>query len=182
VRPGTEKGPGEEPAHGAAASTDVQVGHDERIPGLRVSRAVRLWLVGIGVCVAALVLVGALWPTLRHQATLSFTRLPTKYTEMFFTHPNDLPQTLSPEGSPRRVSVTVRNHGAGPGSITYVYDTTLTGDGRVQSLATGRISVPNGRTGRFSVAVKPSDLSSSYVVTISLRGTSDFLRFRASGP
>ena len=104
----------------------------------------------------------------RRQAVVSFTRLPRDCAEMFFTYPNDLPKNLT-----RTDPAAGHGNGSQPRrksrSTALSYDTTLTGDSQEQSLTTGRITVSNGGTRRFTVSMRPTGLSSSYVVTISLR-------------
>jgi hypothetical protein len=132
---------------------------------MRGSRAGR---VVIALAVAAILVFIAMGsPAVRHQLALSFTRVPTRYTELYFGDYAAIPQTLSVK-HPSRFTFTIHNREGK--LVNYGYRVTTTSRIGESTVATGHVTIASGRTASEIVAFRPMRPRVSYRVTVSVSG------------
>jgi hypothetical protein len=129
----------------------------------------RKWGIRLGVGLAliaimAMSIVDSPW--LRHQFALSFTRTPTRYTELYFGDYAAIPQTLS-MSHPNRFQFTVHNR-EGKG-VVYAYRVTATSRFGQETVGAGRLSAASGRTETVTVAFTPARPHTAYRVTVAIQ-------------
>jgi hypothetical protein len=110
-----------------------------------------------------------------HQITLSVTKQPTPFTELYFSNPNGLPKSLS-LSRPNLFRFTVVNH-EGRDAV-YSYVVTLASSYGNSTITQGRIDLSNGMSATRLVDVRPTHGATEYVTTVSLQGRSETIRFR----
>ncbi|WP_330455738.1 hypothetical protein OIB37_01970 [Streptomyces sp. NBC_00820] len=132
-----------------------------------------------GAALCALALAACVLPQVRHELRASFTRLPSTYTELYFTREPSLAhgEIVAP--------LTLVDHGDSPGRYRLrTWLTTATGKrigSRTDTLAPRRTEVPVTMTARLSVAGGAQRGSGPVVVHVALVGRSQSLHFTLRG-
>jgi hypothetical protein len=144
------------------------------LPSPRAFRA----LVIIGVLAVATTLALSLlrFDSVRHQLKLSFTRMPSKYSELYFA---DMPATIiSPDGENRQLlaDFVVSNHEGD--STNYGYVAEVVNDVRQQiARVSGSVLVPNDAVKTTAVEFDfPSEIAWSSM-EVRLTGRSEVIRY-----
>jgi hypothetical protein len=136
-----------------------------------------LWVAFAATCLAAAISGIAFPHQIAHQIALSVTRQPTPYTELYFSNPKSLPASLS-LSTPNLFSFTVANH-EGHDTV-YSYIVTLASSYGGSTIAQGRIDLRNNTSATRVINVHPTRRATEYVITVSLRGRSETIRFRGT--
>jgi hypothetical protein len=163
-----------EPATAPDVSSDEPpVGPDVATTG--GSRRHWPWVLVAVALVAAVILGVTNRQAVGHQITLSVSHQPTAFTQLYFTHPNDLPQRLTAPG-PDSFSFTIANS---EGRTTdYPYTVTLATPAFTSVVSQGTLRVADG-----GVAVKPVDLfpsasTTDFEVTVRLAERGEVIHFQ----
>jgi hypothetical protein len=122
------------------------------------------------VLVLALIVVATV-PAARRQLRESFTRLPTEYTELYFT--------AEPSVSGARITVPVGllHHGANSGSYV-VRAQVSTADGQAGPAAEKDLTAQPEIAGTVVLTVASPGESTAYVVNVTLPGHTQTLQYR----
>lgn len=119
----------------------------------------RRWPVALGVAaVALLVLLAAPLPAVRHQLELSFTRLPTPYTELWFT--------AAPQSTARGTATgfAVANREGRP--VSYAYTVTASRAGVELERHSGQVDVAADQVAELTVLLSARDRGRQAVETV----------------
>ena len=144
-----------------------------------VSRKYRVALVAIAVVLALVGLTAFAWrsPAVRRQISLSVTRQPTPFTELYFTDHTNLPAILSTSDS-NQFAFMIGNHEGK--ALSYPYVVTAKSSHGTTVLVTGRVNVGSGRSVRVPVSFLASEPATQYVITVQLSGHPELIHFAAT--
>jgi hypothetical protein len=144
-----------------------------------VSRKHRVALVAIAAVLALAGLTAFAWgsPAVRRQISLSVTRQPTPFTELYFTDHTNLPAFLSTSYT-NAFAFTIGNHEGK--ALSYPYVVTAKSDNGVATLATGTVKVGSGRSVRVQVSFLAPEPATQYVITVQLSGHPELIHFAAT--
>lgn len=162
--------PGPAMAAGAQASTEAGTSR-------RTTRRAVSVLAAMSIA-AALAVAAVEVPAVRRQLALSFTRMPTPYTELYFGDSSMLPHALSvPHAYP--FTFTVANHEGR--TVRYAYVVTASSRLGVAALARGEAVVPSGKTFSKRISFIPTQPRVAYRVSVNLSGNPpELIAFRAT--
>ena len=134
--------------------------------------------IAIGVVVIlVLCAAAALSKQFRHQIEISIVRQRNPYTQLYFADPNALPAHLQVNKN-NIFEFTIENDEGR--ALTYTYTATLA-DSRSHTVASkATITISDGQRATRQVAVRPRDLNSKYLITITLQGTNLSIHFYAT--
>jgi len=110
---------------------------------------------------------------LRNQILDSVTRRPTRFTELYFTHPEALPKHLSLL-SPNRFDFTIANHEGHAETYSYVV---LTQNSEATSVDRGSVRVESDKAIDQTVEITAPRPETSYVITVALDGRRERIHF-----
>ena len=132
------------------------------------------WFASAALALIALVAV-AFSPAARAQLRESFTRLPSEYTELYFS--SDPALTGTGASASVRVPVTLVHHGAATQSFTVRVTITAMSRG---AATTGETLLPGipGAAASAVLTIRVPDPAAAYVVDVTLPGHSQALHFR----
>ena len=144
-----------------------------------VSRKYRVALVAIAVVLALVGLTAFAWrsPAVRRQISLSVTRQPTPFTELYFTDHTNLPAILSTSDS-NQFAFTIGNHEGK--ALSYPYVVTAQSSHGTTTLATGTVDVDAGRSVPVPVSFLAPEATTQYVITVQLSGRPQLIHFAAT--
>ncbi|GLW33446.1 hypothetical protein [Actinoplanes regularis] len=132
------------------------------------------WLGLVGALLLALVAAAAVSPAVRAELRASFTRLPSEYTELYFT------RTPSIGGTARAPVVTVpvslMRHGAADITFTVRVVVTARNKGTAQPAVEKTVDASPGTAASVSFDVKVAR-DTAYVVDVTLPGHSQTLHY-----
>jgi hypothetical protein len=110
-----------------------------------------------------------------HQLALSVSHQPTAFTQLYFTHPNDLPRRLNVPG-PDGFSFTIDNR---EGHTTdYAYAVTLVGPLFTSVVSEGTLRVADGGTVVKPIDIFPPSPMTDFEVTVKLGKSGEVIHFR----
>jgi hypothetical protein len=133
--------------------------------------------------VAAVLVLGGLtalaWGSaaVRRQISLSVTRQPTPFTELYFTDHTNLPAFLSTSYT-NEFAFTIGNHEGE--ALSYPYVVTAKSSQATTTLATGTVKVDSGRSVRVPVSFLAPEPATQYVITVQLSGHPELIHFAAT--
>jgi hypothetical protein len=143
----------------------------------RHSRSATGTLLWIGVvCVVIAGICVALPHQVARQLSLSFTRQPTPFTELYFPHPRALPISLTVT-HPTPFSFKVVNHEGADRVYPYVVQLISAQDS--STIAQGRLRIANDRGVTTTVDILPPHSDTEYEVRVTLPGRPEVIHFRA---
>lgn len=144
---------------------------------LRKTR-VRIRFAGVGAAMSLAALIGSLaifFPSqFKHQIEISLVRQPTAYTELFFTHPELIPEKLHVD---RRTSFEFTIANRGSTTEKYEYIVTMERGKSDSVVAEGRVSVANNQQVTRIISVEPDIRHMRYLVNVVLSGISQSIHF-----
>ena len=141
--------------------------HERRATVVKVLTGVLALLVTFG--------VAEFVPQVGDQLALSFTRRPTTGTELYFVDPETLPRTLQ-TGAANPVEFAVVNHERQ--TVTYHWIVSATSSVGPVVVAQGDVTVKAGAEARIAASFTPDTVDTTYVISASLAGRSEQIRFR----
>jgi hypothetical protein len=103
-------------------------------------------------------------PAVRHQLALTFSKLPTRYTELYFSDSRNLPYRLS-RSRPNAITFTIANHEGK--TIVYSYLVTATNRLRAATVARQQVIIPSRGLANEKVTFSPR-LRATYRIAIQL--------------
>ena len=144
-----------------------------------VSRKHRVARVAIAAVLAISGLTALAWgsPAVRRQISLSVTRQPTPFTELYFTDHTNLPAFLSTSYT-NEFAFTIGNHEGK--ALSYPYVVTAKSSHGTTALATGTVNVDAGRLVRVLVSFLAPEPATQYVITVQLSGHPELIHFVAT--
>ena len=110
----------------------------------------------------------------RHQLALSIVRQPTPYTQLYFTHPGALPGKLK-VGQKNTFDFTIVNDENR--AYRYTYIVMLDDSKKHLVVSTATATINNGQSATRSVTIVPKDRKSKYLITVTLEGMNQSIRF-----
>jgi hypothetical protein len=131
------------------------------------------------VTVAALCLATAAFGVVfRHPianvVALAASDQPSSYTQLYFTNPNGLPESLS-RMRPNRFGFTVVNHEGRDATLPYVV--TLTTSNGTVTIARGAVDLRNNCAATRLINVHSIRRATEYFITVGLVGQNEMIRF-----
>jgi hypothetical protein len=167
--------------------TDRATGADRRVSAGQARRYRRRLLVAAVCALAAVLVVAVVGPrNLGRQIEISFVRQPTRYAELYFEDPRQLPPASAAD-QPSTVRFTVRNHGVGVTRYRYVASLAVGGrtvdlavGGRTVDLAEDTLALDDGQAQSREVTVPPVGPGMTYRVSVALTGTTDSIDFEGT--
>jgi hypothetical protein len=113
--------------------------------------------------------------TVGHQIAISVSRQSTPFTQLYFTHPDDLPKRLIAPGSDS-FSFTIAN---GEGHSTdYAYTVTLAGPLSMTVVSKGTLRVADGGSVAKTIDLFPASTTTDYEVTVTLGAGDEVIHFQ----
>lgn len=131
----------------------------------------------IGCLVIVIILIIAFFPSIKRQMNAwKLLPEPEKLTELYFTHPNNLPSTYNP-GQSQTVSFTV--HNLEYQKMNYKYEIIEEADNSSQSqlLASGSFNLKQDQYNYPSFDVVPADLGQRVQIEIKLSNVSESIDY-----
>jgi hypothetical protein len=140
----------------------------------------KLWpAIGVGITgLLAILGTAVLFPQqFKHQLEISFVRQPTPYTQLYFTNPSTLPVNLLVDQG-NAFEFTIKNDEG----RAYRYTYTVTADDSRSHLvvSTQTVTVGDGDSTTRVVTVTPRDAKSRYLISITLDGMNQSIRFHGA--
>ncbi len=135
--------------------------------GRVVTRALPVSALVAAAAIAAVVLS----PTVRRELSVSFTRQPTPYVELYFTNP-DSARSCPAESGELPIDATVRSHLADPATIAY--DVSVATASRTFSRRTSTVATSPGQPSAVQTTVRVP-ARGAYDVSVTLPGRSEHL-------
>jgi hypothetical protein len=114
-----------------------------------------------------------------HQVEISIVRQPTPYTQLFFNNPTALPSQLRVNRANEFAFTIVNDQGR---SWLYRYTVTASTTGSSTVAGRGSLTIRNGRSLTFTVAVVPKLRKSRYLVTVALDTPDQSIDFYGDTP
>jgi hypothetical protein len=115
-----------------------------------------------------------------HQIKISIIRQPTSYTQLFFSHPSAIPNSLRLEG-PNKFSFTIVND-EGQSSL-YRFAVTMNTTGLSTTVvAKGSLRLDDGGIGTRTVALMPEKRRHRYQITVVLLASGQSIHFYGETP
>jgi hypothetical protein len=113
--------------------------------------------------------------TVGHQIAISVSRQSTPFTQLYFTHPDDLPKRLIAPG-PDSFSFTIANSEGR--STNYAYTVTLAGPLSPPVVSKGTLLVADGGSIAKTINLFPASSMTDFEVTVTLGAGDEIIHFQ----
>ncbi len=150
------------------------------MPGKRVSfrgASANVKILYLSAAIIVVLIAGLLLNLAVHTATFvkATTHQPETYTELYFTHPNNLPATLT---SGRTFPVDFTVHNVEAKTMQYTYDITVTDpNGSKQTLNKNQLYLQNGQTQRIANTFSLPSIAGRYEINVQLEDQPESIHY-----